>query len=197
MVRKVHGELCTELGRPCSATDLSRALHNLLHSIDADIKLHGACGESRNKNKYPIKNHNRGKVNSYSSYGINTATTLTPSPTAPMRTNALSARERQRSTSGLRRKIPSSTPMSSRGGTRRGPSRGGPRRQMKITGCSLCGYKNHQTTDCQNMRNAAGKVIRVHPVQVTCGLCPGSRKDTLHHPPTLCPFKANGFLHGR
>ena len=73
MVRKVHGELCTELGRPCSATDLSRALHNLRHSIDADIKLHGVSGESRNKNKYPIKSHNRGKVNSYSSYGINTA----------------------------------------------------------------------------------------------------------------------------
>jgi len=197
MVRKVHGELCTELGRPCSATDLSRALHNLRHSIDADIKLHGVSGESRNKNKYPIKNHNRGKVNSYSSYVINTAPTPTPSPTTPMRTNALSARGRQRSTSGLRRKLPSSTPTSSRGGPRRGTSRGGPRRQMKITGCSLCGYKNHQTTDCQNMRNAAGKVIRVHPVQGTCGLCPGSRKDTLHHPPTLCPFKVNGFLHGR
>ena len=54
-VRKVHGELCTELGKPCSATDLSRALHNLRHSIDADLKLHGA-GDSRSRSKFHSRN---------------------------------------------------------------------------------------------------------------------------------------------
>jgi hypothetical protein len=197
MVRKVHGELCTELGKPCSATDLSRALHNLRHSIDADIRLHG-MGESRSRNKYPARNHPKNRENSYSSYSISTAVTPPTTSPAPMRNVALSARGRQRSTSGQRRAFPPSTsPRPSSGGPRRGSYRRGPRRLAQITGCSLCGQKNHGTTNCPNMRNASGKLIRVHPVQGTCGLCPGSRKNTLHHPQSLCPYKINGCLHGQ
>ena len=196
-VRKVHGELCTELGKPCSATDLSRALHNLRHSIDADLKLHGA-GDSRSRSKFHSRNQPRGKTNSYSSYGISTTVTPSPPPPSPMRSNALSARGASRATSGQRRTFPPSThPRPQRGGPRRGPARGGPRRLTHITGCSLCGQKSHNTTNCPNMRNASGKIIRVHPVQGTCGLCPGSRKNTLHHPQSICPFKPNGCLHGQ
>ena len=104
-VRKVHGELCTEIGKPCSATDLSRALHNLRHSIDADLRLHGA-GDSRSRNKFQARNQSRGKTNSYSSYGISTAVTPPPPPPSPMRSNALSARGATRATSGQRRTFP-------------------------------------------------------------------------------------------
>ena len=197
LVRKVHGELCTELGKPCSATDLSRALHNLRHSIDSDLRLHGT-GESRARSRYPPRSQLKHKTNSYSSYGINTAVTPPSSPSSTVQKNAQSVRGRPRAFSGQRRNFPPSTntrPI--RGGSSRGPARGGPRRHFHITGCSLCGYKSHQTTNCQNMRNASGKVIQVHPVQGTCGLCPGSRKNTLHHPQSICPFKPNGCLHGK
>jgi len=206
LVRKVHGELCTELGRPCSATDLSRALHNLRHSINADIRTHGGS-DTRGKSRFPIKNNimNRNKQkNSYSSYAINTAVTP-PSPQfmTQRRTAAPSrgaSRGLTRPASGQRRPYPpSSTPRfpSNRGGPRRGSARGGPRRQINITGCSLCGQSNHKTEACPNMRNNSGKVIRVHPVQGTCGLCPGARKHTLHHPSSICPFSPTGCLFGK
>ena len=51
--------------------------------------------------------------------------------------------------------------------------------------------------NCRNMRNTNGKIIRVHPVQGTCGLCPDSRKYTLHHLQSTCPFKPHGCLHGQ
>ena len=197
MVRKVHGELCTELGKPCSATDLSRALHNLRHSIDADIKLHGSA-DSRNRQRYPARAHHKNKINSYSSYGITTAALPLSPPNAPTRGSTQPARGAYRTNSGQRRSFPPSNgPRNTRGGPRRGKARGNPRRQMQITGCSLCGQKSHKTHTCPNMRTASGKRIQVHPVQGTCGLCPGSRKNTLHHPQPLCPYKVNGCLHGK
>jgi hypothetical protein len=197
MVRKVHGELCTELGKPCSATDLSRALHNLRHSIDSDLRLHGV-GDAKSRNKYPTQNQSRHETNSYSSYGIHTAVTPPPSPTSTIRRVAHSVRGSQRAFSGQRRNFPPSNfPSPSRGGFRRGSARDDPRRHLQINGCSLCGHKTHITTNCPNMRNASGKIIQVHPVQGTCGLCPGSRKNTLHHPQSICPFKPDGCLHGQ
>ena len=216
LVRKVHGELCTELGRPCSATDLSRALHNLRHSINADIKAHGVgAGEARSRNRPPMRTMNRSTnknkfSNSYSSYAINTTVT----PSAPMLASRqignTSSRGMSRPARGqIRRTFPPSTiPRSSsnqggsrggpsRGGPRRGPSRGGPRRPIVITDCSLCGQKNHRTHSCPNMRDSSGKWIKVHPVQGTCGLCPGNRKNTLHHPQSLCPYTTNGCLYGK
>jgi len=202
LVRKVHGELCTELGKPCSATDLSRALHNLRHSINADIRTHGSS-ETRGRSRFQIKNNSINKnkqKNSYSSYAINTASM----PSTPQRGMSSSSRGASRGTTrpanGQRRPyLPSSNPRfpSNRGGPRRGSARGGPRRQINITGCSLCGQGNHKTESCPNMRNNSGKVIRVHPVQGTCGLCPGIRKHTLHHPSSICPFSPTGCLFGK
>ena len=202
LVRKVHGELCTELGKPCSATDLSRALHNLRHSINADIRTHGSS-ETRGRSRFQIKNNSINKnkqKNSYSSYAINTASM----PSTPQRGMSSSSRGASRGATrpanGQRRPyLPSSNPRfpSNRGGPRRGSARGGPRRQINITGCSLCGQGNHKTEACPNMRNNSGKVIRVHPVQGTCGLCPGIRKHTLHHPSSICPFSPTGCLFGK
>jgi hypothetical protein len=196
MVRKVHGELCTELGRPCSATDLSRALHNFRHSIDADLRAHGAA-ESRGRQGYSTRPQPRRKINSYSSYGINTAALPLSPPTAPTRNFAQPVRRTSQSSTGQRRFFPPSNNPRPTRGSRRGKIIGSPRRQIQTNGCSLCGQKSHNTHSCMNMRTPSGKIIQVHPVQSTCGLCPGSRKNTLHHPQSLCPFKTNGCLQGK
>ena len=204
LVRRIHGDLCTEIGEPCTATDLSRALHNLRHTIDSDIKMHGG-GEIRTKGRFPVKNK---RVNSYTSYGINEAPSASSgSPTPTMKNNALFTRGSRPANGyiqsspqrGNSQNKPRTNFVRNRGG-KNGASQnsGGPRRLATVTGCSLCGLNNHQTTVCNNMRNNSGKIIRVHPVQGTCGLCPGSRKNTLHHIPALCPFRpVHGCLHGK
>lgn len=199
LVRRVHGDLCTETGKPCSSTDLSRALHNLRHSIDADIRMHGS--DSRVRGRFPIKNH-KNKTNSYSSYGISTNVEQNKgSPFKRMERNNSTFHRDTKVATGQRGIFPSSTQprrfMNKNNRSRQGPNNG-PRRLITITGCSLCGFKNHNTTVCQNMRDNSGKVIKVHPVQGTCGLCPGNRKNTLHHPEALCPFRPNhGCLQGK
>lgn len=196
LVRRVHGDLCTEIGKPCTATDLSRALHNLRHTIDSDIKIHGS-GDSRIRGRAPVKNK---RVNSYSSYGIHTTTVSSGFPAKTMdRSNTQASREtrlaegqklntpvRRNSQVSLRPRMTRRQWDGKKNGTQQ---TGVTRRLIKITGCSLCGLQDHKTTDCNNMRNNNGRVIRVHPVQGTCGQCPGNRKNTLHHPPTLCPFR--------
>ena len=195
LVRRVHGDLCTEMGQPCTSTDLSRALHNLRHTIDADIKTHGG-GDMRLKGRFPIKNK---KVNSYSSYGIYTTPVSTGFPAKTMdRSHTQASKEtrlangphitpqRRNSQNLLRPRNANRQWVGKKNDTRH---TGVSRRHIKITGCSLCGLQNHKTTDCKNMRNDSGTIVRVHPVQGTCGQCPGNRKNTLHHPPALCPYR--------
>jgi hypothetical protein len=198
LVRRVHGDLCTETGKPCSSTDLSRALHNLRHSIDADIRMHGS--DSRSRGHFPVKKH-KNKVNSYSSYGMSTSMdTNQGSLNKKSERHNSPFRGDTRVANGHRGTFPTSQPRQfpNKGRPRQGQNKNGPRRLVTITGCSLCGFKNHKTSACQNMRDNSGKILRVHPVQSTCGQCPGNRKNTLHHPPALCPFRPNiGCLAGK
>jgi hypothetical protein len=63
------GNWTQEIGQPCTATNLSCALHNLQHTIDANIKCI-KVGKLRIKGRNPVKNN---KINLHLSYGIYTA----------------------------------------------------------------------------------------------------------------------------
>ena len=198
LVRREYAKLSTDMGKICSATELSRVLNNLRHSIDADIRAHG--GEFlRQRGRFPIKTK---RINSYASYGLNTAV----KPPRPQQSPNNYFRGRGRSVgnhllaNGPRvnyNPIPQRQP-NIRGGAMRGTSRGGPRRHFQNKSCSLCGRSDHSTYgSCPNMRDNNGVLVRVHPVQGTCGLCPGNRKNTLHHPSNICPYRIGAPLHNK
>ena len=62
--------------------------------------------------------------------------------------------------------------------------------------CSLCGLKDHKTAQgYPNMKTDIGRLYKIIPSQGTCSLCPGSKKNILNYPPTLCPLKQGGLCH--
>jgi len=62
-------------------------------------------------------------------------------------------------------------------------------------GCSLCGYRNHKSTDCRNIRDDAGNIKQIIPTMGTCNACPSYIKVRLHHPPVYCPHRSpNGVF---
>ena len=59
--------------------------------------------------------------------------------------------------------------------------------------CSLCGKRNHLSTDgCPNMVNNAGKIVPVFPTHGICQVCPDEVSPRLNHPATLCPYRKGG-----
>ena len=62
--------------------------------------------------------------------------------------------------------------------------------------CSLCGLKNHKAA--QGYPNIKTDIVRLYKTMSshnTCSLCPGSKKNILNYPPTLCPLKQGGLCH--
>ena len=61
--------------------------------------------------------------------------------------------------------------------------------------CSLCGHRDHKASQgCPNIRTDSGQIYKTTSVYGTCSLCPGTKKNTLNHPPALCPFRKGGPL---
>jgi hypothetical protein len=213
-VQNVKCSLSARLGRLCEATELSRALNMYRSSIDADIRANGS-DPHRSRNPKDIGKRNR---NSNWSQYTNTSYLITNTPRQQNNTSIGRARVKlpptrgpyvvQRHTSVQRPSINlrSTGNIAANRGTRgkfnnksntRRPTNK-PRGPNVSTGCSLCGYSNHTASQgCRNMRTDDGKIYKTHPVYGTCSLCPGSKKNTLHHPPALCPFRKGGPLHNR
>ena len=57
-------------------------------------------------------------------------------------------------------------------------------------GCSLCGYRNHKSPDCRNIRDDAGNIKQIIPTMGTCNICPTYLKVRMHHPPIYCPYRS-------
>ena len=220
LVRKAHGEISTLIHRSPTSTELSRSLHNLRHIIDKDIRSNGADPGRKERSTRPkfirqksarkpfgnyatyegsetppagahgVYLHNRGPPPTHSVYLHNGG----PSPT-------LTARRTLTGGHNAAVNPPRNSPGSSlsRRGSRNGPGRNGPRRlnnNKKVNpSCSLCGQNGHAPGDCPNMVTDSGVRIKLHPIQGTCDLCPGNRRNTLHHPSSLCPWRSpNGIF---
>jgi len=151
---------------------------------------------------------NKGKTTRkpYANYGIERS--VTPSRAETATAFASSADKQSPPTKDTRRtprgghnrekKNPTNPSANSKGsnGGRRNTSNNGSRRPFnKKKGCSLCGQYSHQEPDtCPNMVTDSGTHIRLHPIQGTCSECPGNRKNTLHHPKSLCPWRPAGIF---
>ena len=204
LVRREHGDLSTMLSRAPTATELSRSLHNLRHMIDRDIKQNGADPARSSRPKFSNKGKTTRKP--YANYGIERS--VTPSRAETATAFASSADKQSPPTKDTRRtprgghnrekknpSNPSTNPKGSNGGRRNTSNNGSRRPFNKKKGCSLCGQYSHQEPDtCPNMVTDSGTHIRLHPIQGTCSECPGNRKNTLHHPKSLCPWRPAGIF---
>ena len=211
IVQNTYNQLSARLGRACEATELSKALNMYRQSVDSDIKLHGV-DSGKNRLSRPGPNSNRRDRNptwpQYSSYSVNRVDTQSylanrdkrslnrpavnrpyqkfKNPAPPPR-NAAVRYVSQANNSGGRR-FSNSKP-----GNRKLPFR--PRQNISTTGCTLCGLNDHTASQgCLNMRLDNGRLYKTLPVYSTCNLCPGNKKNTLNHPPMLCPFRKGGPL---
>jgi len=62
--------------------------------------------------------------------------------------------------------------------------------------CSLCGKRDHTaSSNCPNMVNDSGAVIKIHPTHGTCSACPAKVRPRLNHPPAVCPYRQGGPFH--
>ena len=199
LVRREHGDISTLLRRAPTATELSRALHNLRHIIDKDIKMQGLEPNRALKprfqrgrpNKRPFANHGiydqraPSKKREATAFASNVEKSGPPTKGNRRFPRGGQNRERQPNTN------PSGRRSVSRNGARRKTGFNGQRRPQGKNNCSLCGQYNHQDPgNCPNMITDNGVQIKLHPIQGTCPNCPGNKKNTLHHPAALCPFRS-------
>jgi hypothetical protein len=171
--------------------------------IDRDIKLNGADPSRPSRQKF-----NKGRVTRkpYVNYGIERSVTPSRAKNATAFVNTAGqqgppTKDTRRTPRGghNREKKPKTNPSGrshSSNGARRNQSKNGSRRPFnKRKGCSLCGQYSHQEPEtCPNMVTDSGTHIRLHPIQGTCNECPGNRKNTLHHPKSLCPWRPAGIF---
>lgn len=187
LVQNTYHMLSARWGRACEATELSRALNIYRNSIDNDIRMHGVDNTAKNRiGRFPFKKQKPTKLHRTSFNVMNVRPISLPwqnRPTQPI-SNTAPLTGANRVKQGGHNKF----------GTHK-RSRSFNRQPRTNSGCSLCGMKDHTASQgCRNMRTNNGKIYKTMPVHNTCGLCPGNKKNTLNHPPMLCPFRKGGPL---
>ena len=209
LVRNTNSQLSARLGRSCEATELSRALNVFRSAIDTDIKTHGD-EMNRGRTTKP-DNHGNKKRNpawgQYSSYNLSSTINKTFHPRGnntmrlpPVRagpTRNLQPPQRPSALRLTRTNVPNKRFNGSGSNNfRSNNTRPHTRHIQNVEGCcSLCGQNDHRASEgCENIRTDDGKKYKTLPSLITCSLCPGSWKNTLSHPPQLCPFRQGAPL---
>jgi hypothetical protein len=199
LVANTYNSISTRLERPCTASELSRALNTFRGSIDTDIRQNGtggakqeSAGAGNGKQKWFGKFSGK-KSPQTSGYTPNPAVNgLSSGQHASASVSALQSgsNSNPQGTSG-RGRGRSSNRGNSRGGSNGNNTRGqGVPRKF----CSLCGLTSHNAADgCRIMRNDRNELVNLLPVQDTCKLCPQTVTTRLHHPPTVCPYRPGGI----
>jgi len=212
---QVYNNLTAKLGRACTLLELSLGLNLQRTNIDKDIKENGATDYTRNKRFGRPMSFRKPRFTSYT-VGM-TPTRSTSMPTIPKLTNPSTnftprPNHTTRGRGGVRRyNGPPSTrsttpnaynyrapaPRNNFGNTgyrRQGFGRRPMRPPYVVKKCILCGYRSHETKDCNNMRDDHGNQKTVIPMHGTCPKCPRFIFPRLHHPQDLCPFRKGGPL---
>lgn len=194
----------TRLQRACTMQELFRGLDQFRGVIDKDIKTNGAQpmgGYKRIAQKSSTGNYSsfntflnttdRGKDN----IGDRYRRTIPPPP--------LMARARQDEVSYTPRpqvrrfgaQIRPQRPLNQNRGSNSNLPRNS-RANFDKKSCSLCG-KNHDATECRNIRDDKGKTLDILPTYGTCGKCPEYVKPRLHHPEAVCPYRVGGTFNSK
>ena len=211
LVSNIYHKLSAQLVRAATFAELSRAMNVYRVTIDKDIKLNGGDNTFRNRN---ISNtramtpgaNNRAKFVTYQINASRLRTDETRYFPKHSQNNAISYTPRPANTSRPFYSKSSGNNGSSnndRNGTRRAmPPRGNDGKFYKnslgsLTGCSLCGLKDHKSKECMNMQNDSGKRVDIIPTYGTCSHCPTRIHPRLHHPESLCPYRLGGPLNGK
>lgn len=223
-VSNLYNQLSARLGRAATAAELSKALNIYRDTIDKDIRLNGSSIESKFKNFLAKAKNNlsRKPFTSYSTmarktsraptkilYAYNT-TSFTPRPANIMQRRQLEPYERNyqpwqsnhnsgyynnnsRNYVDNKPKIKNNKPPQPRGMNGKFT-----KTSVNVTNarrsCLLCGLNSHVAASCRMMRDDRGKTINLVPTRGTCGVCPVQFKNKLHHPASLCPYRAGGVL---
>ena len=161
---------------------MSKALNTYRHSIDTDIKLHGAedirifkptmANNPRQEQANTVMQIQRDSQSRPAIRQFNRRGTGTKSFT--MRTNFVEQG-------------------SSNGTGSQDLFRNNSYRNQATKYCSLCGKKDHLATDgCPNMVSNSGELVPVLPTYGICQVCPDEVSPRLNHPATLCPYRKGG-----
>jgi len=206
LVRSTYSTLSAKIGRALEASELTRALNVHRHSIDSDIKNHGAeanrgrttkLGSQKiNSKRNKMKNSNWQQFSSYNvqstNKSIQQSQNLSQKVVKPyVNKSKQGSNQRSRSRSNYQDNSNSQNRQTFQNKQQRNPNK--TRANNAITGCSLCGKNDHKASQiCPNMRTDDGKIYKTLPVHMTCSLCPGNKKNTLNHPEMLCPYRKGG-----
>ncbi len=211
---QIYNNLTAKLGRACTLLELSQGLNLHRTNIDKDIKHNGASDFIKKRFGRNLNNFQKPRYTAYM-MGSQTTQNAWPRPNSSnntqyppiQRQNNIVPRQSYRTNyrqNGANRmyqnnryQFKSQTPYSN---TIRSPrGRAGPNRRPfrpfnNIKKCILCGYRSHETKDCNNMKDDQGNTKTIIPMQGTCPKCPNFITPRLHHPETMCPFRKGGPL---
>jgi len=188
----------TRLQRTCTMQELFRGLNQYRESIDSDIKANGAISNGTYKNKRLASRYK----NNYSSFNIssdldrnrsNRQLYSPPNNRQRTRQNDVSFTPKPKPVGIVRpQRSRQNRNFNNKGVTYRGPNNYNNNRS-----CSLCGYSNHRTTDCKNIKDDSGKILDMLPTYGVCSKCPAHVKPRLHHPEMVCPYRVGGPFHNK
>ena len=207
-VQNTYYTLSAKLARSATYAELTKALNMYRSTIDQDISRNG-IDANRGKQEFAarpkyrkVKKPDQGKsyqIN-YDQFDQKQSTSYQVTPEA--RTQG------QNRNNGQQGRKPNNRPQKLRGDKNNAgytSNRGNnnnrrfnrPPRENNMSYCSLCGQTDHRAADkCPNMQSDQGKIINILPSLGTCNKCPPSVNPRLNHPPSICPFRPTGPLHG-
>jgi len=200
-----NSNLTAKLGRQVTGGELIRGLHLYVTSINEDIQAHGAQPPSKNKfidnsktlGKFQKGNYKGGKnypqQQSLAQGGTNfpKANKVYNLEAKASETKVSNSNPRNQGKVGQNTGFNkgSSPQIANNSKSNKNPS------YPSTKYCSLCGFKNHTASDvCRYMRDNNGNVVKIHPVKETCTGCPAHVSPRLHHPPSLCPYRADSTV---
>ncbi len=199
IVQTTKHSLSAKLGRAATGAELSKALNVHRQVIDADIKLHGATHNLKDRNQdsnfKPKKSWPKGSV-----YSVNYA------KDAPQGTGTGNARingkdrgypTKNNNYKGGRKELQNVSGQSynNKGNFRQGQSRSNRNSTQygNTNYCSLCGNNDHTIAQgCPNMISDSGTIVQVYPVHGSCSICPQFVQPRLNHPTAYCPYRKGG-----
>ena len=223
-VSNLYESLSAKLGRSLTFTELHQALHALRPNIDKDIHQNGVDSQrppKYNTNKGPQPRYSSYNINvkdSTDTVGArvfppkrsNTDTSFTPKPIYRPPQRRPAGNRQYAGNTGRGRGANYSSARNTRGAGNTGgafkrfstgPENNGQRQGRlnlqngnNMSGCILCGFKNHKAETCRNMKDDMGNIKGVIPGFGTCSKCPKNIQPRLNHPESLCPFRPKGPL---
>jgi hypothetical protein len=181
-----------KLSRACTLLELSQGLNLYRSNIDQDIRENGV-GQNKNLRYQKVGNY---KEPNYTSFAMNNSVGRSPrKPQNHRNKDDISYTPRPvqmvrpRPTNGQYNSANRNS-VYNNGARFRGTNNA----RISYDKCKKCGQRSHEASNCQNIRDNKGRIIRMIAPNITCSKCPNFIKPRLNHPEALCPFRNGGPL---